>query len=156
MLNIQLMIDEHGGLAAVRANYLRIENPPYMRLVIEIVGQIFPNGSCEVSVAHYGEMNGDQMRDPDLTLFVTPNDKAEWQWTPLTFTNDYVGVHQVAAEYDNFGQLRVRDAKLVCELSDFASEWDRNIKHQGFIEAFRQQHARTLNGAEIGETSVIQ
>jgi hypothetical protein len=155
MHHVQKIIEEHGGLAAVQQNYLRIENPPFMRLVIEVVGQMFPNGSCEVSVAHYSEQNGDAMRDPELTFFVTPGEDG-WQWKPLTFLNDYVGVYQVAAEYDNFGQVRVRDTRLVKELTEFASQWDCNIKQQGFLDAFRQHHARTSNGAEIGVTSAVQ
>ena len=155
MKHIQQIIEEHGGLAAVQRNYLRIENPPFMRLVIEVVGQMFPNGSCEISVAHYGEQNGDAMRDPELCFFVMPGEDG-WQWKPLTFLNDYVGVYQVAAEYDNFGQVRVRDARLVRELDEFASQWDCNIKQQGFLDAFHRHHARTLNGVEIGETSAVQ
>ena len=152
MKTIERMIKEHGGLAAVQANYLSIENPPYMRLVVEIVGTIFPNGICEVSVAHYGTQNGDAMKDPEVTFFVTPQPDGAWQWHPLTFTNDYVNVYQVAAEYDNFGQLRVRNAKLVLDLTGFTEMWDRNLKEQGFLEAFRQQHARTFNGEQIGAT----
>ena len=85
MKNIQQIIHEHGGLAAVRANNLRIENPPFMRLVVEVVGMPFPNGTCEVSVAHYGEQNGDAMRDPELTFLVIPSENDEWQLTPLLF-----------------------------------------------------------------------
>jgi hypothetical protein len=155
MKNIQIMITEHGGLAAVQRNYLHIENPPFMRLVIEVVGTLFPNGTCEVSVAHYGTQNGDSMRDPEITFLVTPNSEGEWQWKPLTFLNDYVGVYQVASEYDNFAHLRVRDAKLVRELEEFAEMWDRNIKHQGFVEAFRSTHARTPQGAANGATSAV-
>jgi len=155
MKHIQQIIEAHGGLAAVQKNYLRIENPPFMRLVIEVVGQIFPNGSCEVSVAHYGTQNGDAMRDPEITFLVLPSEDGAWQWKPLTFLNDYVGMYQVAAEYDHFGQVRVRDAKLVRELSEFAEQWDRNIKSQGFMEAFHRQHACTRHGATIGETSAV-
>ena len=156
MQNIQQMIERHGGLSAVKANYLRIENPPYMRLVVEVVGSMFPNGACELSVAHYGTQNGDAMRDPEVTFLVVPNEDGQWQWHPLTFLNDYVGAYQVAAEYDNFGQLRVRNASLVRELSDFAAEWDRNIQQQDFIEVFRQKHGCTLNGAANTATSAVQ
>ena len=154
MKNIQQLIEEHGGLAAVQEHYLRIENPPFMRLVIEVVGTLFPNGTCEVSVAHYGEQNGDQMRDPEITFLVVPSEVAEWQWHPLTFTNDYVGTYQIAAEYDNFGRLRARDARLQRELCEFVEMWDRNIKHQGFLEAFHGTQ-RTLQGAANGETSAV-
>jgi len=156
MNNIQSMIDAHGGLAAVQRNYLRIENPPFMRLVVEVVNGPLSAGTCEVSVAHYGEQNGDAMRDPEITFLVTPNEDGHWQWKPLTFLNDYVGVHQVAAEYDNFGFISVRDSKLVRELTEFANQWDCNVKQQGFIEAFHRKHGRTLNGATIGATSADQ
>jgi hypothetical protein len=155
MKHIQQIIEAHGGLAAVQKSYLRIENPPFMRLVIEVVGQIFPNGACEVSVAHYGEQNGDAMRDPELTFFVVPSEDGAWQWKPLTFLNDYVGLYQVAAEYDQFGKIRVRDAKLSKELSEFAEQWDRNVKEQGFMDAFHRQQACTRHGAQIGATSAV-
>jgi hypothetical protein len=44
---------------------LKIENPPYMALVIEAIG-IGPMGLPALSVAHYGEQNGDLMRDPEM------------------------------------------------------------------------------------------
>ena len=156
MKNIQQIITEHGGLAAVQANYLCIENPPFMRLVIEVISPLFPNGICELSVAHYGEQNGDAMRDPELTFLVIPSENGEWQWQPLSFLNDYVGIHQLAAEHDNFAHLRVCDAKLSKELSEFAEMWDRNVKHQGFIEAFHRMNARTLHGAANTATSAVQ
>jgi hypothetical protein len=41
--------------------HLRLENSPYMPLVIERQGNV-------ISVAHYGELNGDAIRDPELTF----------------------------------------------------------------------------------------
>lgn len=146
MKNIQMMIDRHGGFEAVRQNYLRIENPPWMRLVIEIVSGPLPSGAYEVSVAHYGEQNGDPMRDPEIT-FLVGQSALGWEWSPLTFTNDYLGLYQVACEYDPLGLQRVKDARLLRELEDFARQWDANIAHQGFVEVFERRHrpaARTL------------
>jgi hypothetical protein len=45
--------------------YLKIENPPYMALVIE-APERGPLGLPGISVAHYGEQNGDPMRDPGM------------------------------------------------------------------------------------------
>jgi hypothetical protein len=39
--------------------FLRIENPPYMALVIEAAPELGPLGYAAISVAHYGELNGD-------------------------------------------------------------------------------------------------
>ena len=46
--------------------YLRVENPPYMVLVIEAMPEPGPLGSPAISIAHYGEQNGDLMRDPEM------------------------------------------------------------------------------------------
>ena len=46
--------------------YLEIENPSYMALVIEAVDEFGPSGQPTISVAHYGEQNGDLTRDPEM------------------------------------------------------------------------------------------
>ncbi len=46
--------------------YLKIENPPYMALVIEAVPEPGPLGVPAIPVAHYSEQNGDLMRDPEM------------------------------------------------------------------------------------------
>jgi hypothetical protein len=45
--------------------HIRIDNPPFMPLVIEGVGT-GPRGLPAISVAHYGLQNGDAMRDPEI------------------------------------------------------------------------------------------
>jgi hypothetical protein len=45
---------------------LRIENRPYMALVIEAMDESGPCGLPAISVAHYGELNGDATRDPEM------------------------------------------------------------------------------------------
>ena len=45
---------------------LRVENPPYQQLVIEAIPEPGPLGLRCLSVAHYGEQNGDLMRDPEM------------------------------------------------------------------------------------------
>jgi len=154
MQHVQQMIEEHGGFEAARRNYLRIENEQFMRLVIEVIGGPYPNGAFEVSVAHYGEQNGDAMRDPEIT-FLVGHSATGSEWSPLTFLNDYVGVYQVACEADANGLQRVKDARLVRELQEFATQWDLNLVHQGFIDAFRRKYGRTSQGAANGATPVL-
>jgi hypothetical protein len=43
--------------------YLKIENAPYVALVIEATGESGPSGLPAISVAHYGEQNGDLTLD---------------------------------------------------------------------------------------------
>ena len=154
MQHVQQMIEEQGGFEAVRRTYLRIENEPFMRLVIEVIGGPYPNGAYEVSVAHYGEQNGDAMRDPEIT-FLVGQSAAGWEWSPLSFLNDYVGVYQIACEADTIGLQSVRDAKLMRDLSEFATQWDLNLMHQGFVDAFRRKYGRTSQGAANGATQAL-
>ena len=137
MHNIQHMIDRHGGFEAVRNRYLRLENPPLMRLVIEVIGGPHANGAYEVSVAHYAEQNGDAMRDPEITFLVQPTEAGPL-WTPLTFENSYLGAYQVVAECNAGGLLTVRDPAAMRQLRDFANQWDINLKQQGFVEVFER------------------
>lgn len=134
MKTIQKLIDLHGGFEAVKTHYLSLENPPYMRLVIEVIGGPYPNGAYELSVAHYGEQNGDAMRDPEITFLVVPAEQGT-TWTPLTFENSYMGCYQVVAEATREGRLNVRNAALLRDLRDFANQWDHNLMEQGFGKA---------------------
>jgi hypothetical protein len=96
--------------------HIRVENPPYMPLVIERQGGI-------VSVAHYSELNGDLIRDPECTF--------RWpDWVPTSITQDPVGRYEeVFSEGD--GQMRVR-VGLLRDLKLFANMWARNLMAQGF------------------------
>jgi hypothetical protein len=145
MKTIQKLIDLHGGTEAVRTRYLSLENPPYMRLVVEVIGGPYPNGAYELSVAHYGEQNGDAMRDPEMTFLVVPSEQGT-TWTPLTFENSYMGAWQVAATVTPEGRMTVRNSRLQRDLRVFANQWDRNIAEQGFVEAYMSQNG-DANGA---------
>ena len=138
MQNIQTMIDQHGGFEAVRTRYLRLENPPFMRLVIEVIGGPYPNGAYELSIAHYSEPNGDAMRDPEITFLVVPSAEGT-TWTPLTFENSYLGAYQVVAEVNREGLIVVKQSQAMNDLRDFANQWDRNLKEQGFMAVFERQ-----------------
>ena len=127
MKHVQQMIDQHGGFEAVRTRYLRLENPPFMRLVIEVIGGPYPNGAYELSIAHYSEQNGDAMRDPELTFLVVPSAEGT-TWTPLTYENSYLGAYQVVAEVSREGLIKVKQPRAMNDLRDFANQWDRNLK----------------------------
>jgi Domain of unknown function (DUF6908) len=72
--NVANIIETYGGLEWLRqpGNYIRLENPPYMRLVIEHIGD-GPRGMLAIAVAHYHEQNGDAMRDPEMVFEVNPD-----------------------------------------------------------------------------------
>ena len=114
---------------------IRIENPGYMALCIEHIGT-GPRGLPAVSVAHYGEQNGDAMRDPEMCFEIaaaaTPGQPATWE--PYYFRNDYAGIEQEVYSRDDADRLLVRP-RLLAELRTFARQWSANLRDQGFIKA---------------------
>jgi hypothetical protein len=46
--------------------HLEIDDPPHMELVIEAMDEFGSLGLPIISVCHYGEQNGDLMRDPEV------------------------------------------------------------------------------------------
>jgi hypothetical protein len=115
---------------------LKIENPPYMALVIESTDESGPCGLPAISVCHYGEQNGDLMRDPEM-LFEMELRGGLYVFTPYYWRNDYVGIEQYSRRRDDEGNLIVL-ARLQQCLQDFADLWDNNLRSQGFLEAFRR------------------
>ncbi len=72
---------------------LKIENPPYMTLVIEAI-EPGPLGLPGLSVAHYGEQNGDLMRDPEMCFELSQPIRSKLSLDPYYWRNDYVAVEQ--------------------------------------------------------------
>src|SRR5215471_2664477 len=145
MRNVKKIIDLFGGLDWLKRpnNYIRLESPGWMRLVIEYVGT-GPRGMPAVSVAHYGEQNGDLMRDPEIVFEIGDEAFGDDAWGPISFRNDYMGIVQEgelgAVFQDEDGRVLIRP-KLVRELKSFARLWNRNIGEQGFVDAAREKVA---------------
>ena len=116
--------------------YLRVENPPYMTLVIEAVPELGPLNAPAISVAHYGEQNGDLMRDPEMCFELTNPLGMGWIMTPYYFRNDFIGVEQVSRTRDEKNYIFYPD--LFHQHESFARTWDRNLHAQGFLEAFER------------------
>jgi hypothetical protein len=116
---------------------IRIENDPYMTLVIERIG-LGPNGKPSISVAHYYEQNGDLMRDPEMTF-----EQGGLGWVPLSFTQDGLGLYQEAIWKDEeSGSVLIR-TRLFKQLQSFARTWSSNLRAQGFIKAAKAKaHSR--------------
>jgi hypothetical protein len=104
MRNVQKIIDSFGGFEALKQREIRLEVPSFMRLVIEHIG-IGPHGGELVSVAHYGEQNGDPMRDPEIVFEV-----ADCSWHPVSIQQDYVGSYREAVFVGENGKVFVRPA----------------------------------------------
>ena len=116
--------------------HFRIENPPWQPLVIEDIQQRGPNGLPVISVAHYGEQNGDLMRDPEM-LFELGRRGDEIELTPYYWRNDYVGIEEYSAIEQEGHWFVLPDLKG--KHSAFARVWDKNLRAQGYWEAFLRQ-----------------
>ena len=124
----------HHGLS------LSIENPPFMALVIEATDESGPCGLPVVSVAHYGEQNGDLMRDPEMCFELSNPLGLGRSLVPFYWRNDYVGVEQYSRTTE--GDSYAFSHELYDQHVKFAQHWDRNLRDQGFLEAFERNPTR--------------
>jgi hypothetical protein len=138
MKTILRILERAGGYRPTL--YLKIENPPYMALVIEATPEPGPLGAPSISVAHYGEQYGDLMRDPEMCFELTNPLRLGWIMTPSYYRNDYLGVEQYSRYRD--GENYVFVSGLYRRHEDFARQWDKNLRAQGFLEAFTDKSIR--------------
>ena len=111
---------------------VRLTANGYMPLSVEHIGQS-AEGNRLISLCHYGEQNGDLMRDPDM-VFEIHTYAAPHMAEPLSFRNDYMGLVQEVYRYDNDGKKTHVNVRLKQELKFFARTWFKNLKDQGFLD----------------------
>ena len=110
----------------------------YMPLSIEQIGTS-GEGHKLVALAHTGLQNGDVMFDPEMVFRLIELDGLQLA-EPISFRNDYMGIHQEVYRYNDEGKATHMNTRLKAELKSFARMWFRNLKHQGFFsgQAVRQ------------------
>ena len=138
MQTLLRILERAGGYRP--ALYLKIENPPYMALVIEATPGPGPCGLPSISVAHYGEQNGDLMRDPEMCFELSKPPLCGLELSSFYFRNDYLGVEQVSRYRDEDNYVFLPD--LYERHEAFARQWGRNLRDQGFLEAFTDKSIR--------------
>jgi hypothetical protein len=138
MRTVEQIILLHGGLAALKAEYIKIQNPPFQRLVIEAIGN-GPRGLPMISVAHYFEQAGDLMRDPEMTFEVSSHGLE-----PISYQLDAMAIYQECVWREDDGTVMML-RKLVTHLMEFAAMWDANIRAQGYLRAY----LRTRDGLAL-------
>lgn len=117
---------------------VRLTVPGYMPLSVEDIGTS-GEGMRLVSLCHYGEQNGDMMRDPDIVfMFHEHPDGAAAE--PVSFRNDYMAICQEVYKYDDSGKRTHVVPALKRDLKNFSRSWFSNLKQQGFFspEASRE------------------
>jgi hypothetical protein len=132
MKTIEEIIAMFGGVDGL---YVSIVNEPFMRLVIEHIGE-GPEGLPAISVAHYYEMNGDLCQDPEM-CFEIESTQHGIVMHPYMFQMANPPLYQEVSN-DAAG------VALAEELRQFAATWDRNLRDQGFIQAAQRLHSKVL------------
>jgi len=132
MQTILRILERAGGYRPTL--YLKIDNPPYMALVIKATAEPGPLGLPAISVAHYGEQNGDLMRDPEMCFELSKPIGGRLMLDPYAYRNDYAAVDQFSRAIVRGHYIALPD--LHSQHERFAAEWDRNLSLQGFAEAF--------------------
>ena len=120
--------------------HFRIENEPFMPLVIEGIGR-GPRNQPAISVAHYYTQNGDAMRDPEMCFEVETDAQGRiTELHPYYFLHDAMGLQEQSVEPDgqdpNGKPLYRIDTAMMRGHVAFAEDWDRNLQVQGFKTAF--------------------
>ena len=110
---------------------IRLTVGGYMPLSVKDIGQS-ADGNRLISICHYGEQNGDFMRDPDMVFEVYAS-PAPATAEPLSFRNDYMGLMQEVYRYDDDGKKTAVNPKLKQDLKSFGLTWFKNLKNQGFL-----------------------
>jgi hypothetical protein len=110
---------------------VRLTVPGFMPLSVEDIGQS-GDGNRLISICHYGEQNGDLMRDPDMVFEIHAWADAPAA-EPLSFQNDYMGLFQEVYRYGADGKKTHVNVRLKQELASFARTWFHNLKDQGFL-----------------------
>jgi hypothetical protein len=131
MKTILRILERAGGYRPTL--YIKIENPPFMALVIEATPEPGPCGLRAISIAHYGKQNDDPMRDPEMCFELVKSPLGALSLSSFYFRNDYLGIEQYSRYVSEKDCIVLSD--LHREHETFARQWDRNIHAQGFLEA---------------------
>ncbi|GHV10262.1 hypothetical protein FACS189485_23260 [Spirochaetia bacterium] len=120
----QNILNKLWELAATDENHYKLDNAPniYTPLSIEIIEK------NQLSICHYGEQNGDLMRDPEMVFYKNTTG----EYSPIYFRNDYLGIEEFSVRID--GKNITCDDTLQNEHTEFANLWIKNIAIQQEIE----------------------
>mgnify|MGYP000252690842 FL=1 len=114
------------ALLALQTAVIDYTDGAYMPVHLELIDRT--ENYHHFSLAHYGQQNGDAMRDPEM-LFALH--KESQQFIPYYYRNDYCGIEQDSVRWTDEGVLLNR--RLQAEHTTFANQWLRNIAAQQHI-----------------------
>lgn len=100
------------------------DGSPIMPLVVEAIEQS-PHGRM-FSLAHYYEQNGDLMRDPEVTFYVSHNSSRIY---PFSILNDGIGMYEEPAWWAD-GVVHCDNPKKQADIAAFCETWMANLHDQ--------------------------
>lgn len=115
------------ALLALKTAKIDNTNGTYMPVHIEIIDR--SEQYIHISLAHYGEQNGDVMRDPEMIIALH---KESQQFIPYYYRNDYCGVEEYSIVLYS-EEWRYYNKSLQARHTTFANQWLRNIAQQQHI-----------------------
>ena len=121
---IEIILKSHGQLEQFLTSnsfHFRIENEPYMPLVIERHGS-------RVMITHYLEQNGDLVPNPDLEMEILQ----DGTWSPIAIQSAF-GIYKRAVSFEG-GQRFIHSLELKDQI-EFSALWAKNLKEQGYIKS---------------------
>ena len=116
----KIVLDKIWELAGQNGGHYKLDNnKTFMPLSIEKLGKKV------ITICHYGELNGDLMRDPEMLFW--KDERGDY--FPYYFRNDYVGAEEFVGVLVG-GNLKITDEKQQKAQTEFADMWLNNIKEQ--------------------------
>jgi hypothetical protein len=111
--------------------YVKIDNPPYLPLVIEAVDESGPLGFPAISIMHE---SSDSKRHPEMQFELEPIDISRTELNPFYWRHESIPAEQFSrftteCEYVLLEEVHKRHIR-------FATEWDETLSRQGTAEAF--------------------
>jgi hypothetical protein len=134
MKTILRILERAGGYRP--SLYLKIEKPPYPPLVMDAMDESGPCGLPALSVAQYR----DALCEPEMCFELSKPPLCSLELVAFHYRNDYLGLEQYSRYIDGTNYVFVPD--LYEQHRKFARLWDRNIRAQGFLEAFTDKCIR--------------
>jgi len=109
---------------------IKIDNTTdFMPVCVEIIYNINAHEE-HVSIAHYGQENGDLMRDPEIIFY---HDRNEGKAYAMNYRNDYFNSWEVSIKEGDDGRPAMVNQIRQRQHTEFAELWLNNIKkQQGF------------------------
>lgn len=101
-------------------------NPVFMPLVVECIGAT--ESGTMYSLAHYGELNNDLMKDPEMTFLMQDGVEGK-KFYAASFANDYAGHYRESINLARGLIVGVVEKEQESQ-TNFAELWLDNIKAQ--------------------------